>query len=928
MLSVMGKDCQAVRASTAQTVSVALGAAVAAIATVASWLVPRHASLLLDIAWTSSASAALGGMLLARRASTGRQRRRYALWAGAAGCWVAGQLLWDLYGVVGFPESPNLADIGWWGFAALVTASLIRSDARSRSVRGVVLAETLPATVAAVALTIAELWRHVAASHLALVPTVSAVVYPSIYVAAATVTLQAIIGGALRGYRRSVAWLVLGGMAAQAVAFVLWSVQLLAADYVPGQTLLDPLWVVGMMMMAAGGLVAARHVETAVEADEPARRGGLLPGIMFVLLMCALAEAQLTHAPVAALVILRAGVLATALAFIRRGALLERRLREMLNWERTARAELADREAELERLNAQLVEDSRRDPLTGMRNRRALADDLLELEAHRQEEGCFAVALCDVDHFKSYNDRLGHLAGDHALRTISAIVRATLRTGDLSYRFGGEELLLVLRGAGADEAHAVAERVRAAVKAAAIHHPEGVDGVITVSIGVATGADDTDRLLARADAALYEAKHAGRNRIVLAADVAPDAAALRPHEPADGPVPRHLRSMLAVSRAAASGQGPLPVLEALAEAIRSELSFHVVAVNLLDEASREMRIVTVLGDEDARATLLGTSSAWSDWEPVMGPEFAREGAIWLPAGSSDWGDEIPTWTPSMSAVPGPDGWHPEDMLMLPLRAQDGTVLGAVSVDQPASGRRPTDEQIAYLMSVVDHAAVGIEQSLRENGPFTAPATEAAGRSSELRLAAAMLLAEALDLRDPGTGQHSRTVGEYARQTAGRLGLAPERVERIHAAGVLHDLGKLGIADAILYKPGALSDSEWEEMKRHPEIGARILLHAGLTDIAHWVRAHHERVDGRGYPDRLSAAQIPLEARILAVADAYEAMIADRPYRAGMASEAARAELERCSGSQFDPVVVGAFLGALGEHAYEAGDNLVAAGAPA
>jgi diguanylate cyclase (GGDEF)-like protein len=928
MLSVMGKDCQAVRASTAQTVSVALGAAVAAIATVASWLVPRHASLLLDIAWTSSASAALGGMLLARRASTGRQRRRYALWAGAAGCWVAGQLLWDLYGVVGFPESPNLADIGWWGFAALVTASLIRSDARSRSVRGVVLAETLPATVAAVALTIAELWRHVAASHLALVPTVSAVVYPSIYVAAATVTLQAIIGGALRGYRRSVAWLVLGGMAAQAVAFVLWSVQLLAADYVPGQTLLDPLWVVGMMMMAAGGLVAARHVETAVEADEPARRGGLLPGIMFVLLMCALAEAQLTHAPVAALVILRAGVLATALAFIRRGALLERRLREMLNWERTARAELADREAELERLNAQLVEDSRRDPLTGMRNRRALADDLLELEAHRQEEGCFAVALCDVDHFKSYNDRLGHLAGDHALRTISAIVRATLRTGDLSYRFGGEELLLVLRGAGADEAHAVAERVRAAVKAAAIHHPKGVDGVITVSIGVATGADDTDRLLARADAALYEAKHAGRNRIVLAADVAPDAAALRPHEPADGPVPRHLRSMLAVSRAAASGQGPLPVLEALAEAIRSELSFHVVAVNLLDEASREMRIVTVLGDEDARATLLGTSSAWSDWEPVMGPEFAREGAIWLPAGSSDWGDEIPTWTPSMSAVPGPDGWHPEDMLMLPLRAQDGTVLGAVSVDQPASGRRPTDEQIAYLMSVVDHAAVGIEQSLRENGPFTAPATEAAGRSSELRLAAAMLLAEALDLRDPGTGQHSRTVGEYARQTAGRLGLAPERVERIHAAGVLHDLGKLGIADAILYKPGALSDSEWEEMKRHPEIGARILLHAGLTDIAHWVRAHHERVDGRGYPDRLSAAQIPLEARILAVADAYEAMIADRPYRAGMASEAARAELERCSGSQFDPVVVAAFLGALGEHAYEAGDNLVAAGAPA
>jgi hypothetical protein len=390
----------------------------------------------------------------------------------------------------------------------------------------------------------------------------------------------------------------------------------------------------------------------------------------------------------------------------------------------------------------------------------------------------------------------------------------------------------------------------------------------------------------------------------VAADAAADAAGLRPHEPVDGPVPRHLRSMLAVSRAAAAGEGPLPVLEALAEAIRSELSFHVVAVNLLDPESLQMRIVIVLGDDDARATLLGTSSPWSEWEPVMGPEFMRQGAIWLPAGTSDWSDQIVHWTPSTSAVPGPDGWHPDDMLLLPLRGHDGSVLGTVSVDQPASGRRPTDEQIAYLMSVADHAAIGVEQSLRQAGA----ATQESGQSSELRLAAAMLLAEALDLRDPSTGLHSRTVGDFARLIAVRLELAPERVDRVRAAGVLHDLGKLGIADAILYKPGALNDSEWEEMQRHPEIGARILLHAGLTDISQWVRAHHERMDGRGYPDRLSAEQIPLEARILAVADAYEAMIADRPYRAGMAPADARAELERCSGTQFDPAVVQAFLG--------------------
>jgi HD-GYP domain-containing protein (c-di-GMP phosphodiesterase class II) len=178
------------------------------------------------------------------------------------------------------------------------------------------------------------------------------------------------------------------------------------------------------------------------------------------------------------------------------------------------------------------------------------------------------------------------------------------------------------------------------------------------------------------------------------------------------------------------------------------------------------------------------------------------------------------------------------------------------------------------------------------------------------VAAGLLRAETLYLRDAGPGAHSRTVGGFARDTAAALGLAPARVDRLQAAGVLHDLGKLGIADAILHKAGPLTDAEWEEMTRHPEIGARILEHAGLRDIAAWVLAHHERLDGRGYPGGLVADEIPLESRVLAVADAYEAMIADRPYRRGMPAEEARAELERCAGTQFDPTVVEAFLGTL------------------
>jgi HD-GYP domain-containing protein (c-di-GMP phosphodiesterase class II) len=128
--------------------------------------------------------------------------------------------------------------------------------------------------------------------------------------------------------------------------------------------------------------------------------------------------------------------------------------------------------------------------------------------------------------------------------------------------------------------------------------------------------------------------------------------------------------------------------------------------------------------------------------------------------------------------------------------------------------------------------------------------------------------------------------------------------------VLHDIGKLGVADAVLKKPGPLTDDEWAEMRRHPELGARILDHANLRDISAWVLAHHERIDGRGYPHGLAGGEIPLEARILAVADAYEAMTADRAYRAALGHEAAQEELRDGAGTQFDPTVVEAFVATL------------------
>jgi diguanylate cyclase (GGDEF)-like protein len=880
---------------------------VAAIGAIAlGWV---HPSLGWDTAWTASAFAACWATQRARRSAAPAERRRWTLWFAAMVTWLVSQIIWDAPVLTGYMASPNLADVGWWVCAVLMMLSVAPARTQSRSLRIVAGAETMPLVGAAVALSFAELWPTASSSSLPLIQRISALAYPAVYVSAAVLMLQAMVAGYLRHSRSPALRLILIGMVAQALAFALWSKQLLEQAYVVGHTLLDPLWAIGVLSIALGAALAPRLGDVTERAEDPSHRGVVLPAGVFVLLLAGLAQAELNHGALGAVITLSAGLLLSGGALIVRGMTLERRLQVMLDREREALAKLGEREAQLALMNTQLVEDSRHDALTGMRNRRALADDLRELETHPDRaRQTFALALCDIDHFKAYNDRLGHLAGDRALRMIAATIRGALRDGDLAYRFGGEELLLVLQDVAGAQAVAAVERVRLAVESAAIPHPEGIGGVLTVTIGVASGEVDLPRVLARADAALYEGKRSGRNRVVAGSDSDELPPLIRHPVLNEQPVPRHLRSMLAVSRAASSGKGVFGVLEALANTIQAELAYQVVAVNLLDEERQTLSCVLVLGDEDARRALLDTASPWREWDQLMRSEHERCGAIWLPAGSHAWSDRTTIWNPPLVGAPQADSWRPEDMLLLPLRGRSGEVLAVVSVDQPLNGARPDDAELTFLMAVADHAGLALEQAQRD----TAQAAALHEQSAELRLAAVMLLAEALDLRDASTANHSQTVGTYARQIAQTLGLQGDRIDRIHAAGVLHDLGKLGIADAILFKPGPLTDDEWREMKTHPVVGARILEHAGLPEIARWVRAHHERIDGAGYPDGLSASSIPVEARILAVADAYEAMIADRPYRGGRPHEDAIQELERCAGTQFDAAVVRAFIASLGE----------------
>jgi putative nucleotidyltransferase with HDIG domain len=169
--------------------------------------------------------------------------------------------------------------------------------------------------------------------------------------------------------------------------------------------------------------------------------------------------------------------------------------------------------------------------------------------------------------------------------------------------------------------------------------------------------------------------------------------------------------------------------------------------------------------------------------------------------------------------------------------------------------------------------------------------------------------------DRSTGEHAGRLVKLAEVTARKLGLPEEEMYTVRLSALLHDIGKVGVPEAILNKPGKLNDEEWSEMRKHPEIGRQILEQVGgaFSHIASIVAAHHERWDGLGYPNGLAGEGIPLAARIITVVDAYDAMTERRVYREPMTDEAARAELRRCSNQQFDTRVVEAFLAALDEH---------------
>jgi putative nucleotidyltransferase with HDIG domain len=217
---------------------------------------------------------------------------------------------------------------------------------------------------------------------------------------------------------------------------------------------------------------------------------------------------------------------------------------------------------------------------------------------------------------------------------------------------------------------------------------------------------------------------------------------------------------------------------------------------------------------------------------------------------------------------------------------------------------------AALALLVRHASSTMQRQSKALRARSRELMDSYRRLEESSLEAIESLNATVDAKDPYTGGHSARVQRIALAVATELGVAPDRLDAVRFGGLFHDIGKIAVPDSILTKPGKLDNDEFDLIRRHPADGAAILAHFGrLREAVPLIRHHHERWDGDGYPDGLEGEAIPLEACVVGLADAWDAMTTDRPYRAAMSVEEAAAEVRGCRGTQFSPAVVDAFFAA-------------------
>jgi putative two-component system response regulator len=562
----------------------------------------------------------------------------------------------------------------------------------------------------------------------------------------------------------------------------------------------------------------------------------------------------------------------------------------------------------LHRQRAQVENLALTDILTRLPNRRHARAFLLNEFGAAERGRPLCVVLFDLDNFKAYNDKWGHQAGDEALRGFAEILLSTTRRMNLSSRFGGEEFLSILAGSEVEGALTFADRVREQLGRMALSN-----GPLTVSAGIAAyhpTMKSPDELVAAADLALYRAKAEGRNQVRVFGQPA-----ARSPEGDEGDVPTD-GSPAASATGYAPGGGPS------------------------GDPDGEPRSATRLGSDDPGSGVGERRGGFGDGRRVLVVEDdtgIRNMVVRYLEGEGFQVKEARDTLEGRSALV-----TEFDVLMTDIRfhGPPGTELIAVT-----KARWPRTQVVAITGLRDAHIAA---QALKAGAdsymfkPFGLPelqarlvdclarrdrdmeraslerdlSPEAEARSAKARSAAvagARALVRAMEARDPYTRGHSRRVGEYAVVLADVLAVDPQEVNRdeLRLACEFHDLGKLGVPDRILNRAEPLTPEEMDEVRKHPRAGRQILepLFPGalIRSVAAW---HHERWDGEGYPDGLPGEVIPLPARIVAVADALDAMTSDRAHRPFLPWDDAVSELRREAGTRFDPGVIEALNEAL------------------
>ena len=526
-----------------------------------------------------------------------------------------------------------------------------------------------------------------------------------------------------------------------------------------------------------------------------------------------------------------------------------------------------------------LAEQMRRlayqDPLTGLLNRRGFDAELRRLWSLGPDQAFpMGLLIVDVDHFKAINDSFGHFVGDQVLKECARLMQASVREADVVCRYyGGDEMVVILPKSDKADTRLIAERMVEKFRAEPVCKGS-YDLRMSISVGVChivSGAEPTaDRFLIQADRALYRAKQTGRNRICFADDL-PDPIGEThgaPLEMAPAGMADSRRTVLVADddqdicrffeRVLARDQYSVLVAHSGTEAVeRMEKASGMVDVALVD-----LR----LGGEDGLDVL----------KTLRTMDESVVGVVITGAATLDNAVEAIR----LGAF---------DFVQKPVSAsQLSAVLG-----RAIKYRRVLLENKRYQMH--------LEDMVREKSAALSRALDNISDTYQFTLEA---ITDILDVRERKTGEHSRRVARMAIVLAREMGAMPEEIQTIETGALLHDIGKIGVPDSILLKPGPLTPEERAVMDRHPHIGYNIIKAGpGLEEVSEIVLAHQERYDGSGYPRGLKGDEICLGARIFAVIDTYDAIRTDRPYSKGRGSREALEEILRHKGTLFDPVVV-------------------------